>query len=515
MPVSQTASAAAFETVLDDSAITLDLLCRAEGRKLRPQIAESARRRIADCCAAVNRLAAGDAPVYGVNTGFGSLCRQRISPADLAQLQENLVVSHAVGVGPPAPDAVVRWMLWFKLHALCRGYSGIRPETADALCGLLRNDLLPVVPTRGSLGASGDLAPLAHLCLPLIGRGQVRRNGRTIPAAEALSAAGLSPITLGPKEGLALLNGTQYISAAAAHLIVRAWRLARQADIIATMSLDGLRGSVRPFDARLHDLRPHPGAQAVAANVRALMADSEILELHRNCDKVQDPYSLRCVPAVHGACRDALQHATDVTLREINSVTDNPIVFEDECISGGNFHAESMALALDYLALALTEWASISERRAYLLLGGQDGLPPMLAPHSGLNSGLMIVQYTAAALVNECKTLAHPSSIDTIPTSMGQEDHVSMGATSANRCMQIIDHVETVLAIELLCAAQALDFRAPLRAGIGPRTAHRVVREQIPHADVDREFGRDLETARAMFVSGCVLDAVQSEARLL
>lgn len=515
MPTSNVPSTAAFEPLLDGSPISLDLLNRAERRALKPRIAESTRRRIAESCAAVTRLAAGDAPVYGVNTGFGSLCRQRISPADLAQLQENLVVSHAVGVGPPATDAVVRWMLWFKLHALCRGYSGVRPETADALCAFLTHDLLPVVPTRGSLGASGDLAPLAHLCLPLIGRGQVRRDGKLMPATDALRAAGLSPIALGPKEGLALLNGTQYISATAAHLIVRAGRLARQADIIATMSLDGLRGSVRPFDARLHDIRPHPGAQTVAANVRALMADSEILESHRNCDKVQDPYSLRCVPAVHGACRDALQHATDVTLREVNSVTDNPIVFGDECISGGNFHAEPMALTLDYLALALTEWAGISERRAYLLLGGQDGLPPMLAPHSGLNSGLMILQYTAAALLNECKTLAHPSSVDTIPTSMGQEDHVSMGATSANRCMQIIDHVETVLAIEMLCAAQALDFRAPLRAGIGPRTAHRVVREQIPHADVDREFGRDLESARTLIASGRVLDAVHREVQLL
>lgn len=503
-------AAAPHAITLGDADITLDDLVRAEARPLRMDVSPAARKRLVDSRAMLETLAAGGDAVYGVNTGFGPLCRQKIAAGDLEQLQENLLLSHAVGVGSRTPCRIVRWMMWFKLHGLARGCSGVRNETFDALLALLNADLMPVVPTRGSLGASGDLAPLAHLCLPLIGRGEVRNKGMQFPAAAALKSAGLEPIRLGAKDGLALINGTQFITAYAASIVVRARRLAKLADIAATMSLEALRGSLRPFDARLHDVRPHPGAKTVAANVRAMMKDSEILTSHENCGKVQDPYSLRCVPPVHGACRDALAHATQVTLREINSVTDNPLLFDGEAISGGNFHAEPMALVLDYLTMALTEWASISERRIYLLLGGHDGLPPMLTPNPGLCSGLMITQYTAASLVAECKILSHPASVDSIPTSAGQEDHVSMGATAAVKCWDVLEKVETVLAIELLCAAQGLDFRLPLQAGIGPRAAHAAVRAVVPHADRDREFGRDIAALMQIGVSSNLIERVES-----
>jgi histidine ammonia-lyase len=325
-------------------------------------------------------------------------------------------------------------------------------------------------------------------------------SGTRLPALPAQAALGLAPLRLAPKEGLALINGTQFMSAYAANIGVRARRLADLADLVLCMSLEGLRGSVRPMDERLMALRPHPGAAAVAANVRRHMRDSEILKSHAGCDRVQDPYSLRCAPQVHGAFRDALEHFRVVVTREINSVTDNPAVLEaadgtGEVVSGGLFHGAPLALVLDYLAIALTDLGSISERRVYLLLSGEDGLPKLLMPDTGLNSGFMLPQYTAAALVNECKVLSTPASVDSIPTSLGQEDHVSMGATAALKCFEVLDRIETVLAIEMMCAAQALDLRAPLRPGAGPRNAHAIVREAIAFADADREFGRDIHTA--------------------
>lgn len=447
----------------------------------------------------------GDA-IYGINTGFGHLKNVRISADQLDRLQENLILSHAVGVGPAAPPEIVRAMLALKIHMLLAGHSGVRPEIIERLVAWLNADYLPVVPTRGSLGASGDLAPLAHLVLPLIGRGEMTRPsaaGReTLDGGSALARLGLEPVRLAAKEGLALINGTQFMLAYAVNLAIRALRLADLADLIYTLSLEGLRASLTPADARLHTVRPHPGAQTVAANIRRHMAGSEILESHKDCDRVQDPYSLRCAPQVHGAFRDALAHFREVVGREINSVTDNPILFDDrgvpEALSGGNFHGEPLALVLDYLAIALTDFANISERRIYLLLAGDDKLPKLLMTDTGVNSGFMLPQYTAAALVNECKVLATPASIDTIPTSLGQEDHVSMGATSAVKCYEILDRVETVFAIEMLCAAQALDFHAPLRPGVGPRAAHAAIRRAIDHADVDREFGRDIARSVAL-----------------
>lgn len=486
--------------------LTLARLDAVLNAPLHVDIPEAEIERAAAARAWVDALTAENAPAYGINTGFGHLKNVRIPPHQLAQLQENLLVSHAVGVGPPAPPEIVRWMLLFKTNMLLLGHSGVRPEVIRTLAAWLNADLLPRVPTRGSLGASGDLAPLAHLCLPLIGRGQMQRGpaGAMRPAAEALAEAAVAPLHLAPKEGLALINGTQFMSAYAARIGVRAARLVDLADLFLCMSLEGLRGSISPMDPRLHRLRPHAGAQRVAESVRGHMRDSEILRSHENCDKVQDPYSLRCAPQVHGAVRDALGHFCGVVECEINSVTDNPLLFGPgdrfgspcaQAISGGAFHGEPLALVLDYLAMALTELANISERRIYLLLEGQDGLPKLLMRDTGLNSGFMLPQYTAAALLNECKVLASPACVDSIPTSLGQEDHVSMGATSALKCYEILDRAETVLAIEMMCAAQAMDYRDPLRPGVGPRRAREIVRGAITHAEQDREFGYDIEAA--------------------
>ena len=481
-------------------------------RPLQVVIEDAVWRRIDESRAIVETLVAAGEPIYGVNTGFGTLCTKRISAAQLELLQENLLLSHEVGVGPAVPPAVVRLMLLLKILGLCRGASGVRRETVAALAGMLNADLLPMVPTQGSLGASGDLAPLASLVLPLIGRGEVWCEQHTEPAATALARHGLHPIRLGAKEGLALINGTQFMSAYAVAILVRARRLLKHADLIAAISLEGIRGSLRPFDARLQALRPHPGAVETAGNVRRIMAGSKILESHADCTRVQDPYSIRCVPQVHGASRDAVRHAASIVQTEINSVTDNPVIVDAKTvISGGLFHGQPLALALDYLAIALAELASISERRVYLLLNGHDGLPALLMQDTGVNSGFMIPQYTAAALVSENKVLAHPASVDSIPTSLGQEDHVSMGATAATKAWRILENVETVLAIEQMCAAQALDFRAPIEPGRGVALAQRAIRERIPFAERDRSFGEDIRKSLELLRSRRVLQAVEAE----
>lgn len=453
----------------------------------------------------------GDTAHYGINTGFGALAQQQIPPDQVETLQRNLLLSHAVGVGDLVPKPITRLMLQFKIHALGLGYSGVSPRTFDQLLRLAEHDLVPAVPSRGSVGASGDLAPLAHLALPLIGHGAfwTKDGADTRPADDVLQAHGLAPITLQAKDGLALINGTQLMGAYAAHILHAAQRLVQWADLIAAMSLEALQGSIKPFDGRVHAVRPHPGAQTVADNVRVLLRNSEILESHRHCGKVQDPYCLRCVPAVHGASRDALRYATTVTEREINSVTDNPLVFDNgDIVSGGNFHGQPLALALDTTAIALAELASISERRTYLLLKGHDGLPKLLMEDTGLNSGFMIPQYTAAALVSENKSLCHPASVDSIPTSLGQEDHVSMGSIGAVQALQVLENVEEVLAIELLTAAQALDFRTPLRPGRGVEIAHEQVRSAIPHRTADAAFDADLTQCRAFVQSTDLLDAI-------
>jgi len=501
-----------IEYFLDGGRLTLESLDTGLGRRIRVAVADAVWRRIEASEHAVHRIASASAAAYGINTGFGHLCTKRIPPDQLQKLQTNLILSHAVGVGPPAPPEVVRWMILFKIQALTHGVSGVSRKTVECLMGMLQADVLPLIPTQGSLGASGDLAPLAHMAVPMIGQGVVTVDGACASAGEAFRRAGIEPVTLGPKEGLALVNGTQFMTAYAAVIEVRARRLAKQADVIGSMSLEGCAASVKPFDERLHRLRPHPGAIETAENIRRMMADSQIVASHANCDRVQDPYSLRCIPQVHGAARDALRHAAAVVETEINSVTDNPLIFDkDEVISGGSFHGEPLAVVLDYLAIALAELASISERRTYLLLSGVAGQPVSLIKDSGVNSGLMVPQYTAAALVSENKGLCTPASVDSIPTSLGQEDHVSMGARAAVKCLQVLENSETVLAIEQLCAAQAIDFRAPLRPGVGPRLAHAEVRKEITHAPADRLFGDDIQTSLSLLRSQRVLRAVEAQ----
>lgn len=439
-----------------------------------------------------------DEAFYGINTGFGALASKRIGNDQLKQLQRNLILSHAVGTGDLISKEISRLMLQLKIHALGLGFSGISKETFDRLMYFSEHDLIPVIPEKGSVGASGDLAPLAHMSLPLLGFGSFwnEQGTDTVPADEVLKKHNLEPVELQPKDGLSLINGTQLMSSYGAYVLEKTLTLLKSADLLGAMSLEALQGSIKPFDERVHQIRPHSGQQIVAENVRTLLKESEILESHRNCGKVQDPYSLRCIPQVHGASRDAIAHCVNTVETEINSVTDNPLVFPDgDIISGGNFHGQPLALVLDYAAIALAEIASISERRTYLMLEGHDGLPTLLMEETGINSGFMIPQYTAAALVSENKVLCHPASVDSIPTSLGQEDHVSMGSIGALKLLNVFKNVEQVLAIELFTAAQALDFRKPLKPGNGVALAHKYIREQIPHAQEDHFFRDEINIA--------------------
>ena len=505
-----------YEFGLNGQDLTFDMLAEAFQRPLDVKIDDEALARVAKCRAYVDQIVGGEAAVYGVNTGFGNLCTKRIQRDQVEQLQENLILSHAVGVGHSTPDELVRLMMLFKIHALCRGFSGVRCETVKMLAQLLRADCLPVVPLQGSLGASGDLAPLAHMVLPLLGKGNVRYEGQVTSGEDALKTLGLEPTRLGAKEGLALINGTQFMSAHAAGFIIRAMHLIKHADIVAAISLEGLRGSLRPFAERLHELRPHRGAIETSENIRRIMEGSRILESHADCGKVQDPYSLRCVPQVHGATRQALHHGMEVVGTEINSVTDNPVIFsETDTISGGLFHGQPLAVVLDYLAIAVAELGNISERRIYLLLSGHDGLPQLLMEETGLNSGFMLPQYTAAALVSENKVLCSPASVDSIPSSLGQEDHVSMGSIAGTKAWRVMDHVETILAIEQLCAAQALDYRAPIKPGRGVGVAHDVIRKKIDHTENDHFLGEDISASLELVRTGRVVNEVEKEIGVL
>ncbi len=448
------------------------------------------------------RAAEGDA-VYGVNTGFGLLADTRIAPERLGELQRRLLVSHAAGTGDPLPAPAVRGMLLLRANTLARGHSGARPEVVDRLLELLSRDLLPVVPGRGSVGASGDLAPLAHLALPLIGEGEVERGGERVPAGDALAEAGLEPLALEAKEGLALINGTQAMTALVALAALGARRLVRLADLIGALATDAIRGTDTAFDERIHALRPHPGQIASAANLRRLLSGSEIRESHRHDDdRVQDAYSFRCMPQVHGAVRDVLADVERKLAIEMNAVTDNPLVFESsdgtaEVLSGGNFHGEPMAFAADALAVAVAELGSLSERRIEKLTDPRfSGLPAFLVEDSGLNSGFMIAHVTAAALVSETKSLCHPASVDSIPTSAGKEDHVSMGMGAALRLEPVFRNVETVLAIELLAAGQGIDLVRPLRSSDPLEALHGALRKRVGRWREDRVMANDIEQAR-------------------
>jgi histidine ammonia-lyase len=438
------------------------------------------------------------APIYGVNTGFGSLCNTVIADEDLNTLQENLLLSHACGMGEEVPPHLVKLMLLLKIRGVLFGYSGVQPETVELMIQLYNHDIIPVVYTQGSLGASGDLAPLSHLCLPLLGHGEVIFKGDRMHAVQALNACGLAAIKLSSKEGLALINGTQFMSTYATWCVAEGERLLERSLSIAALSLDAYDGRLEPFDELVHRARPHTGQQYVAKCMRDLLEGSEIASQAKS--HVQDPYSFRCIPQVIGASYDAMQYVKRVTETELNSVTDNPLIFmdADKVISGGNFHGQPLALALDFLAIALAEIGSISERRTYKLIGGQRNLPAYLAPDAGLNSGYMIPQYTAASIVSQNKQLCTPASVDTIDSSNGQEDHVSMGANAATKCFRVLDNVKKILAIEWLTAAQALDLKRPLKSSKDVESLHAELRSTIPFHATDVYLSERMHKAANM-----------------
>ena len=461
--------------------------------KLKGVIDDTAKQKINQSQQYVNDIVANNDTVYGINTGFGILSNKKISIEDTKTLQYKILQSHSVGVGNPIPKNVAKLMLITKLQALAQGFSGVQLSTLERILWHIDNNVIPVVPEKGSVGASGDLAPLAHLCLPLIGLGEVFYNDKIIKTSEFFKQENLLPISLGPKEGLALINGTQFILSYAVATVQRMHNCLEVADIIGAMSLEALQGTKAPFDERLHNLRPFKGNQLVAQRLRLLLQNSEIMNSHEDCDRVQDPYSLRCMPQVHGASRNAWLHLKHLTEIELNAVTDNPIIFDaDDTISGGNFHGQPLALPLDYCCFAAAELGNISDRRCYLLLEGKFGLPMLLMSEVGLNSGFMIPQYTTAALVTENKTLCFPASADSIPTSLGQEDHVSMGSISGRKLYQILDNLDFILAIELMSACQAIEFRRPLKSSAILETAHDFVRKTVSFANEDRIFADDI-----------------------
>lgn len=457
-----------------------------------------------------NIVEKGD-PVYGINTGFGPLCTTKISKEETTILQTNILQSHSVGVGDPIDRELAKLMLILKVQSLSKGYSGIAETTLDRIIWHIENDVIPVVPSQGSVGASGDLAPLSHLFLPLIGKGKLEVNGEVIEASEYLKSQGIAPLDLGPKEGLALINGTQFIAAHAVKVVAKLHACLSQADIIGAMMIEGLQGSVKPFYNELHALRPFKGNIHVAKRVKRLLKGSEIMEDHIDCERVQDPYSLRCIPQVHGASRNAWLHLKELLEVELNSVTDNPVIIDEALtISGGNFHGQPLAMALDYACLAASEIGNISDRRIYLALeGNSPGVPKLLMKDTGINSGYMILQYTTAALASENKGLCFPSSADSIPTSLGQEDHVSMGSIGGRKALQVIGNVEKILAIEMLTAAQAFEFRKPMKSGVFLEAVHTEIRKEVAFAAKDRVFSDDIEKGIAMIQKQIIISVIQ------
>jgi histidine ammonia-lyase len=500
--------------ILDGQPLTLTEIESVSVAACSVAIAPTALARIARSRALIEEILAAGQTVYGVNTGFGKLSDVRVAPESLAQLQTNLVRSHAGGVGQPLSEAESRAMLLLRANVLAKGFSGCRTELVELLVALLNAGVHPVIPEKGSVGASGDLAPLAHLALVVIGEGEAFYKGERMSGADALRRAGLQPLTLAAKEGLALLNGTQAMTAVGALAVARGLRVAQLADLAGAMSLEALMGTPAAFDPRIHQARPHAGQIAAAEHLVALVADSEIREAHREHDsRVQDAYCLRCMPQVHGAVRGALEHVQGVLEIEAGSATDNPLVFPenslktespDAVLSGGNFHGAPLAYAFDYAAIVLTDLSSITERRIDRLLNPDinEGLPAFLSPDPGLSSGFMIAQIVAAALINECQVLSHPSSTGSIPTDGGKEDHVSMGMTGALKLRQIVEHAERIVAIELMCAAQGLEFRKPLKPGREVERAHAVVRSVVPRLDQDRTLAPDIEALAAAIRNG-------------
>ncbi|MBL8860801.1 MAG: histidine ammonia-lyase [Planctomycetes bacterium] len=499
--------------VLDGTSLGLrDLAPLVRGEGVALSIAPAAMEAVRRAREIVERHVARGDVVYGLTTGFGKLKHVAIPAADLEELQENLVLSHCCGVGEPMPLEEVRIAQVLRLNGLIRGHSGVDPRTIEALVRLFRQGFVPVVPRQGSVGASGDLAPLAHMAAAYMGHGEAFVGGQRLAAREALRAVGEPPLRLSAKEGLALINGTEVIKAIGTCAVLRAQNALQCADAIAALTIEALLGSLKPFAERIADLKGHAGHQRAARNVRACLADSEVLASHAACDRVQDPYSLRCVPQIHGAVHAALEHVRAVLSTELNSVTDNPLVFPDtgEVVSAGQFHGQPLAIALDYLALSVATLGNVSERRIEQLVNPDlSHLPAFLTPKPGLNSGMMIVQVAAAALASENKPLSHPASVDTIPTSANQEDHVSMGVTAARKALSVVANVESILALEWLCAAQAREFHGELRAGRGAEAAHRLLRTRVPKLERDRWMHGDIQESIRLLREGSLVAAVE------
>ena len=494
-----------MKLVVENRPVTLAELRAAWEEPVTVSLGADARRCIAEANSLIDEVVAHGDTVYGVNTGFGQMAQVRISSNELAHLQENLVRSHAVGVGEDLDDEIVRLIMLMKVVALAEGYSGVRVELVETLCALINNNIYPRIPSRGSVGASGDLAPLAHMAGALIGAGEVRVNGNLVPAPIALKAAGIEPVSLAPKEGLALLNGTQVSTALALAAAFRTENLLSASLLAGAMSSDAIKGSDTPFDERIQRVRGHAGQIAVAGVLRELMQGSDIRASHAECERVQDPYSIRCQPQVVGACLDVLGHVCSVLQIEANAVTDNPLVFVDSkaVLSGGNFHAEPVALAADYLALAIAEIGALAERRIALLIDSHlSGLPPFLVAEGGLNSGFMMAQVTAAALASENKTHAHPASVDSIPTSANQEDHVSMATFAARRLHTMLDNVADIVAIEMLAAAQGIEFHRPKESSKAIESVIAVLREISPRYVEDRSLSSDIRRVAATIDDG-------------
>jgi len=486
--------------------LTVDTVMGIANGTIKGLINKQAIDKVNVCRKMVEKMASSNKAVYGINTGFGPLCDVQITPAETNKLQENLLITHAVGVGNPISPSLSKIMMICKVHALCQGYSGIRLEVIERILFFIDNDLLPVVPEQGSVGASGDLAPLSHLFLPLIGEGEFWAEGEIISAKQVLSKHSLAPIQLAAKEGLALINGTQFILAHAISGLKKMDYLLDLADVAGAMSIEGYQGSASPFKEALHKIRPFKGSMEVAARMRMLLDNSQNLAAHEDCSRVQDPYSMRCIPQVHGASRNAYDHLNELAEIEMNSVTDNPIILsETEAISGGNFHGQPLAMALDYSSIATSELGNISDRRSYLLIEGKFGLPRLLTSAGGLNSGFMIPQYTTAALVSENKSLCFPPSADSIPTSLGQEDHVSMGSISGRKFNQILGNLEKILAIELMYAAQAMEFRRPNTFSILIEKNIKIIRAKVAKLEEDRLLKDDINAIIAMVSSQTII----------
>lgn len=500
---------------IDSKSLTINAVVNVAKHNFNVILSKEAIQNIKKGRETVEKVLLSNKIVYGVNTGFGAFCKEIISKENIKQLQKNLLLSHATGVDEPFSEDTVRAIMLLRANTLASGNCGVREELVQTLLDMLNAGVHPYIPQKGSVGASGDLAPLAHLGLVVIGEGEAYYKGNLLPGKEAMKRANIKPLEADIKEGLALINGTQVMTGVAALAVHEAEIIIKSADIISACTIDALKGSDIPFDKRLHELRPHPGQKKSAQNLRHILKNSQIRESHRNCDHVQDAYSMRCTPQVHGASHDTLDHVKKVVEIEINSVTDNPIVFPEtgDFLSGGNFHGQPVALVMDYLGIALSEIANISERRIERMVNSKlsEHLPPFLIKDGGINSGLMITQYTAASLVSENKVLAHPASVDSIPTSANQEDHVSMGTIAARKAKQILSNVEYVLAIELLCAIQALDFMREHKSGDGVEVVYKSVREKVSYLEKDRPLYPDINALKELISSGAILKKVEEK----